>query len=147
MSCLVGELILKLGLLSASFPAFFTTFRTWSSQHYLRIDLKGFLTHACKLYVSCTSCKIFTTLAQPINIAAATKSIKWNLKASITIKDLWKLVLLFSRYVSLPYVFTPYHHQTFIHLSLFLGANMEIIRNSKIFNSAVSFTKGDERWW
>ena len=97
MPCLVGELILKLGLLFASSPAFFTTLRTWSSQHYLRIDLKGFLTHACKLYVSCTSCKIFTTLAQPINIAAATKSIKWNLKASITIKDLWKLVLLFSR--------------------------------------------------
>ena len=148
ISCLIGELSLKVGLLFVSSFASFTTLTTWSSQHSLRIDLKGLLIHTSK---GCTldvhPAGTFTNLLWPTNIAAAMSSVKWALNKSIAIKDLWKPISLLFRACISAIFFTRYHHRTFIHPNPFLGDNTEVIRNSKIFNSAVSFTREDDHWW
>ena len=50
----------------------------------------------------------FIKTVWPINVAAATSSVKWTLKASITIKDLWKPVFFAVSLTYLNHIF-PYH--------------------------------------
>ena len=112
--------------------------------------LKGLLIHTSK---GCTlDVHPVGTCTTPVwsnNIAAGTSSVKWALNASITIKDFWKPIFLFFAHVSQPYIFISYHHHMFIHPNIFLGDNTgyQVIKDSKIFNSAVRFTREDDRWW
>ena len=50
-------------------------------------------------------------------------------------------------YLSLIFSYPTIIKQTFIYPSLFLGDNTEVIRNNKIFNSMVSFTREVDHWW
>ena len=136
-SCLVVKLSLKLGLMFVSFSGSFTALTTWSSQHSLRIYLKGLLIHTFK---GCTldlhPAGTFATAVSPIYITAASLPVKWALNASIIIKDLIKPFSFCSfAEVIQQHFFIPYHYDTFIHPNLLLGDNTEIMKNSKIFDS------------